>query len=280
MSRQPAVFADQLSIDTPELVAIRFPLAGVGSRLVALFLDYSIQGGALLAALLLLTLAPAGKLPAANLVGNWAIAIFLLALFLLHWGYFTLFEAFWHGQTLGKRALRLRAIHQSGRPLSFFESMERNLLRIIDALPAFYLAGALAVFLSRRHQRLGDMVAGSVVVHERRVEAPMAIAGNLLFPASSELSVAGGPVQCLVPADLLTRLSLADLEAIDAFLDRRLDLPLEARGSLAERMASAMAAKMQFAIPCDVSLETFLEGLASGLRNTAIADHPAPGSSS
>ena len=104
---------------------------------------------------------------------SWGVGIFLLIVFLLFWGYFALFEAFGNGRTLGKRVAKIRVIHQSGRGINFVEALARNLVRFIDYLPGFYGVGVVAMFMSRRSQRLGDMVAGTLVVREREVEAPM-----------------------------------------------------------------------------------------------------------
>ena len=90
----------------------------------------------------------------------------------MQWGYFTLFEAFGNGRTPGKRVAKIRVIHQSGRGINFVESLARNLVRIIDYLPGFYAVGVVAMFMSRRHQRLGDMVAGTLVVRDREVDSP------------------------------------------------------------------------------------------------------------
>ena len=100
------------------------------------------------------------------------IGIFVLIVFLLQWGYFALFEAFANGRTPGKRVAKVRVIHQSGRGINFVESLARNLVCFIDALPSFYAVGVVTIFLSRRNQRLGDLVAGTLVVRDREVDSP------------------------------------------------------------------------------------------------------------
>jgi uncharacterized RDD family membrane protein YckC len=163
---------DQLNIDTPELVAIEMPLAGIGSRFIAILVDYLIWGFVFL----VLGIVAAIIIPALHFFGgvsaNWAIGIFVLIVFLLQWGYFALFEAFGNGRTPGKRVARIRVIHQSGRGINFVESLARNLVRFVDYFPGFYAVGVVAIFLSRRNQRLGDMVAGTLVVRDREVDSP------------------------------------------------------------------------------------------------------------
>jgi uncharacterized RDD family membrane protein YckC len=188
--------------------------------------------------------------------------------FLLQWGYFTLFEAFWNGQTPGKKVLNLRVIQKSGRPIGLFESMARNLIRIIDMLPGFYAVGAACVFATRRQQRLGDMVAGTLVVHSVPVEKPMLPDGTRTFTAAAlEPAFRPAPANTLaLPADAVARLSSEDLQLLENFLVRRLDLPLEVRAKLAGRLAQSMAAKMMVDVPPGTSNETFLEALVVGLR--------------
>src|ERR1700728_4148856 len=148
---------DQLNIDTPELVAIEMPLAGIGSRFIAIVVDYLIWG----AAFFILGMLALIILPALHFFGgvsaNWAAGIFFLILFLVHWGYFALFEAFDNGRTPGKIVAKIRVIHQSGRGINFVEALGRNLVRFVDYLPGFYGVGIVAMFLSKRHQRLRDM---------------------------------------------------------------------------------------------------------------------------
>jgi uncharacterized RDD family membrane protein YckC len=276
MSDESIDLRDQLSIETPELVGIELPLAGIGSRCVALLVDSVVQGFTL-AAFVVLFLLLLAALPHASSVrhapqsGNsakWAVAVVILIPFLLQWGYFTLFEAFWHGQTPGKRLLHLRVIQQSGRPIGLFESMGRNLIRIIDMVPGFYLIGALCIFTTRRQQRLGDMVAGTLVVHSVPAETPMLPAGTRTFTAAAFerpfQPVASKTLD--LPADAVARLSRMDLQLIENFLVRRLELPLDVGASLAEKLSHKMAEKMKLPIPSGISNETFLEALVLGLR--------------
>jgi uncharacterized RDD family membrane protein YckC len=276
MSDESIDLRDQLSIETPELVGIELPLAGIGSRCVALLVDSVVQGFTLAALVVLLLLLVAAlprvsstqHVPQSGNPAKWAIAVVILIPFLLQWGYFTLFEAFWHGQTPGKRLLHLRVIQQSGRPIGLFESMGRNLIRIIDMVPGFYLIGALCIFTTRRQQRLGDMVAGTLVVHSVPAETPMLPAGTRTFTAAAfERPLQPVASKTLdLPADAVARLSRMDLQLIENFLVRRLDLPLDVGASLAEKLSHKMAEKMKLAIPPGISNETFLEALVLGLR--------------
>jgi len=264
---------DQLNIDTPELVAIEMPLAGIGSRFIAILVDYLIWG----AAFSFLFAMAAIIIPAVHVLGevsaNWAIGIFFLIVFLLQWGYFALFEAFGNGRTPGKRAARIRVIHQSGRGISFFESLARNLVRFVDYMPGFYAVGVVAIFVSRRHQRLGDMVAGTLVVRDREIEPPQwsgstsrtITAPVFALPADAN-PMAAPHLRVVLPAPALARLSASDLEVLEGFFARRLDMDLGTRGALAGRIASALSAKSGLAIPPDTSVETFLEAVAHQLR--------------
>jgi uncharacterized RDD family membrane protein YckC len=272
---RPAL-GDQLSIATPELVSIEFPLAGLGSRFVAILLDYLLQGAAVFILVLVFTLLLSGSVGHAVTASanagptKWTIAIIIAIPFLLEWGYFTLFEAFWHGQTPGKRIMRIRVMQQTGRPISLFESMGRNLVRIVDWMPSFYLIGVISMFVTRRQQRLGDLVSGTLVVHERPLEAPVeAIGSSRTFTAEVFQAAPAPPPprSTVLPADAVARLTLADLQVLEQYLARRLDVPMETRAVLAEKISQSITRKMEFAIPEGVSKETFLEETAYALRS-------------
>ncbi len=268
MAMEP--IGDQLNIDTPELVSIELPLAGIGSRFIAAIVDSLVLGSALI----LLIFLAAYIIPALGAIGekaaSWGVGILFLIVFLLFWGYFALSEAFGNGRTLGKRVAKIRVIHQSGRGINFVEALARNLVRFIDYLPGFYGVGVVAMFMSKRSQRLGDMVAGTLVVREREVEAPMwgeSTSRTLTAAAMAPQSPIPPPhLRVALPAPALAKLSPADLEVLEGFFLRRLDMDLATRRALAGRIASALCAKSGLTVPPETSVETFLEAVAHQFR--------------
>jgi uncharacterized RDD family membrane protein YckC len=254
------------SIETPELVELEFPLAGIGSRFIAILIDYLLQFAAFLVLILvmLLFLPSIQKFEAAS--AKWVVALLIIIPFLLQWGYFSLFEGLWHGQTPGKRVAKIRVIQQSGRAITMFESLSRNLLRAIDFLPTSYVVGVISIFVTSRNQRLGDLVAGTLVVHERSSRDQPSLANTRLFTQVAQQAPAA-PRAITIPADALTRLNTADLQAIETFLERRLDMTVEVRQSLAARLVASTAAHMNVPPPATTPPESFLEEVAYGMRS-------------
>jgi uncharacterized RDD family membrane protein YckC len=266
------VVSDQLSIETPELVAIQMPIAGIGSRFIALLVDYLIWiPGILIVGRIFAFFMP--SLSAFNkLSEQWAFAVYLFLIFLFNWGYFTLFEAFWNGRTPGKRIARIRVIQRSGRPIGLFESMARNFIRYVDQIPFFYAVGAIAIFATRDHQRLGDLAAGTLVVRDRIEDVPVSSEATRTFTANIFASAAPAPEPhsaLTLPDHNVAKLSGADLQVLESFFARRLDMPLDTRQALARRIASAIQSKSGLEIPGNLSDETFLEIVARQLRDVA-----------
>jgi uncharacterized RDD family membrane protein YckC len=265
--------SDQLNIDTPELVDIEMPLAGIGSRFIALLVDYLIWGAAFLVLGLLSALILPGIKAFSKISEQWAAAIVIFIVFLFNWGYFTLFEAFWNGRTPGKRVARIRVIQRSGRAIGLFESMARNLVRYIDQIPFFYAVGVISMFVTRQHQRLGDLAAGTLVVRDREQETPLwGESGARTFTA--QIFAPSAPIPephtaYSLPAAGIAKLSPTDLEVLEGFFARRLDMPLPTRHTLAGRIASAIQAKSGLEQPDGASVETFLEATARQLRDQA-----------
>jgi uncharacterized RDD family membrane protein YckC len=269
---------DELNIDTPELVDIEMPLAGIGSRFIALLVDSLIWFAGFLVIVVLLAIfvqssTPASTRASSDIPEQWAVAIVIFIIFLLNWGYFTLFEAFWNGRTPGKRVARIRVIQRSGRAIGLFESMARNLVRYVDQFPFCYAVGVIAIFASRQHQRLGDMAAGTLVVRDRVQETPLwGESGARTFTAQIFAPSAPAPEPHMaysLPATGIARLSSTDLEVLEGFFARRLDLSLPTRRALAERIAAAIQAKSGLEMPDGASVETFLEVAARQLRDQA-----------
>jgi uncharacterized RDD family membrane protein YckC len=142
---------------TPEGVALHLPVAGPVPRAVAWGIDLAIRMVVLmLAGTVLALLGAAGK------------GLYLILTFLIFWAYPILFEAMWDGQTPGKKAMSLRVVNGDGAPLGWLAAITRNLLRTVDMLPFGYAAGLIACLADPHARRLGDMVAGTLVVHNER----------------------------------------------------------------------------------------------------------------
>ena len=272
---------DQLNIETPEQVDLRLPIAGIGSRFLAILADTVIQIIAeilLILFFLLFTSAAQrdhfGEL--SDTAAKWLFAVLLLAQFLLFWGYFSLFEAFWNGQTPGKRLVKIRVIKDSGRQITLFEALVRNLLRVVDMIPPYlYFVGIITMLCNRQQKRLGDFVAGTIVVHERLSEQPMSGDLSRSITVSAYQQAKTESVQRTSayqpPADAVARLRAEDLTVIESFLARALDFDLSTRAEIASRIAASMYTKMGMALPPEVNPERALEAISYAMRSQARA---------
>ena len=271
-------YQDQLSIETPEHVALSLPVAGVGSRFLALFMDTLIQilAYALFIGLLVLLFSgistPAQTHPASSRLVAWTMAVMIFLHFLAYWGYYTFFEAFWHGQTPGKRIFNLRVIKDSGRQITFVEAMARNLLRLVDALPTMYLLGTIVVLCNPQRKRLGDMVAGTLVVHDEEYSlgGSMGDAGRTLTVgifAPESPSTTATPTAALFPATAIARLSASDLVMLDTFFARIPELDVDTKDVLTDRLLQTLCTRMDVPAPDGVSARTALDAIAYELRN-------------
>lgn len=243
---------EKLNIDTPEQVSLEFSLATVGSRFLALAIDTLIQIGsavALFAGVAIVAIASSLTLDRA---GPWLMAIVVLGLFMIYYAYFAVFEAVWNGQTPGKRIIGLRVIHASGRPVSVFEAILRNIVRIADQLPGIYAVGIVFLFLTERSQRLGDLAAGTVVVHER-------VEGS----ASREFITARPPAAALT-CHGATKLSPQEIAVIELFFRRRDQLDGYARVRAGRRIAERVRERL--AITTAIDDEQLLEEIVAEYR--------------
>jgi uncharacterized RDD family membrane protein YckC len=253
----PAVaYGDKLTIETPEQTSLEFQIAGIGSRFLAMALDTVIQAALALILffgwMLLVFVIPWTKYALSEM---WIVAIGIFLAFAFYVGYFAFFEAIWNGQTLGKRVVRIRVIKESGRPITPSESVARNLMRIVDQLPVFYGIGMASVVLSRQNKRLGDFVAGTIVVHERTLQDVKphweAAKNSTALKYGSE------------------RLTPEDFALVESFLNRRYALAPDVRYRMADQIANRIKGKLSIPPAGLPSSEKLLEEIASERRDNA-----------
>jgi uncharacterized RDD family membrane protein YckC len=223
---------DELVVATPERVAFRFETAGLGSRFAAQLVDLLVLLGLLLA-LGAVSYAIGAVLGATTV----AALLFLIAGFAGFWAYWIVPEALWSGRTPGKRLLHLRVIDVRGGPVTAGQAVIRNLMRVVDFLPTYYAIGTVAIFSSPRNQRLGDMVAGTVVVRER---GAVRLSDLTATPTPAE---APGPARRL-PVGTGTALDPGLRRFVRAYAQRRAGLPAARRSQLAGEAEPALRAVM------------------------------------
>jgi uncharacterized RDD family membrane protein YckC len=240
---------ETLRIATPEGVSLELPLAGVGSRFVALLVDTLLQSLAFTALVIVLLIAGAG-----GFTGNAVLAV---AFFALSFVYPVAFELGAGGRTPGKRWSSLRVICADGSPVTFRASALRNLVRLVDAIPGTYLVGAIAVFASPSNQRLGDLAAGTIVVREPRTGRH----------APSHQASAEAPRIEDLPAWDVSGLEDGEIAALRRFLERRHDLDPVPRALLARDLGDRLRPRVG-GVGADLEPERFLELIAAlrGLR--------------
>jgi len=232
---------DRVTIATPEGVELELVLAGVGSRFAATLLDVVVQLGAIFA--LAIVLGPLGS-------NGYAVAVYLVAVFLILFAYDIILETWNRGRSIGKLAAGLRVVRAGGDAEGFLTAAVRNFLRIIDFLPAFYVVGVISILATSRNQRLGDLAAGTIVIRERR--PPVA-------PASTYV-----PPQAAAPyLDWdVSAVSTEDIATLRQFLERRLSINPGARAHLATDLAARVRPKVVGA-PDGWHPESFLEGVVA-----------------
>ncbi|WP_028459365.1 RDD family protein [Chloroflexus sp. Y-396-1] len=239
---------EQYRVLTPEGVEIIYVMAGPASRSLAALIDYLI--------LVTILIIGATSISFSDRVMSADLALALLAIytFVVNWSYYIFFEWFWNGQTPGKRLLRLRVLREGGRPVDIGAIVVRNLMRAIDFLPLGYGVGLLAMFVDRYHRRLGDLTAGTIVVHEG---APLTL-DRVLRPVVVQVPprAPDAPPTPLVPN--VDRLTADDIALLVEFLQRRLEFDPDSRLELAAQLTMMIRQRLGLP-PADGHPERFLE---------------------
>lgn len=254
----------KLIIETPERVELEFTLASVGNRFIAVAIDHLIQFGLILALVIIFGLLVGDSWKkSGSEMPNWLIAILIFLLFVVFVGYFIFFEWFWSGQTPGKRFAKLRVIRQDGRPITLWEAVARNLLRVFDAMPGFlipiYSVGLISLFVSGRDQRFGDLFAGTVVVREKTVlDDPFQ---DIFTDVRSDPAFRREMAQVRFDANI-DSIGEQEIEVVEEFLRRRSRFDERGRKWMAWRIALPLMIKIkpQFD-PAGFTYEGFLEEL-------------------
>ncbi|MFN8412955.1 MAG: RDD family protein [Anaerolineales bacterium] len=232
---------DVLKIDTPENVTFDYDVAGIGSRFLAALIDTAliligqllILGAAILVALIVFK---------TDLLGedlfNWALAITGILSFIFLWGYYIFFEILWNGQTPGKRWVGLRVIRVDGTPITVGEAIIRNLVRIIDLLPTAYGIGVVTMFISPNSRRVGDLAAGTIVIHEREEKELKNF--SPLTPVMINTWVSTNDVPEGFPIE---KISQYEIQIMEEFLSRRRDLSNHQQ--LAQHILNSIATRLE-----------------------------------
>ena len=227
-----------IAVLSPEKTVLTYRLAGLGSRALAHFVDILII---LLTFWILIWVTMAFGVSLSFIsqdLSQVAMGILILIVSLLPFAYFVFFEGLWNGQTLGKKMAGIRVRMADGTPVTFAASTGRNLLRVADFLPVMYFLGTVAMFVNPKLQRVGDLVAGTIVTHEVRVVPSFSVAPHRVGIHPLEANVGE-----------LRNMTDAQYYVLRRYCDRFPELPPDVQQHLTETvwlpMSEALGVKMQ-----------------------------------
>jgi uncharacterized RDD family membrane protein YckC len=220
--------------------------------------------------ILLIAVTVGSKLGDSLVIAKLGGGLLLLALFAVQWLYFLVFEGL-RGRTPGKAVVGLRVVTVTGRPIGFAHAALRNLLRAADALPTGYLLGFLAMAFSSRFQRLGDLVAGTVVVVVERVAVSPPLQ---IWPPAAPWELDALPARVALDAD--------ERAALELFFRRRGTLGPAREHELAELIIAPLAARHAFRLPDPVRTLALLydRAVQAGRADAAQLGGARPGGAS
>lgn len=230
---------DIATVRTPENVEFELERASVATRGLAWGIDAVVLATAMAAIYVPLSLIGAFSEALSNVAA-------IVAVFVIQWGYGFGCDAFARGRSVGKRVLGLRVVDRSGLRITPTQAAVRNLLRVVDSLPVFYLVGAVSMLLDPEARRLGDLAAGTIVVRERVHVRP---------PARDR-----GEQRRVDPTMRLAVRAITDDEraVMIALGTSRDSLPLHVRHELFERLAGHLEARLGLTKPPHLSAENFV----------------------
>ena len=231
---QPLPDSD-LVVPTPERVSFDYQVAGLGTRAIAQILDLLIIAVVVAAVFFVASAVSA-------LSGGTATLILLFGSFVVIFGYFWVSESLWSGQTVGKKAFRLRAVGDRGEPLTFGQAGIRNIVRIVDFLPYGYGVGLVVLFANGKGKRLGDLAAGTIVVKDSDHvwlwqlpggKTPMASSGAVVPPPAAYAAASAAELT-------LRRLDPELRRFVSSYARRRPQISLDVRVQLASQVQASL----------------------------------------
>lgn len=265
----PMRFFNRITLQTPESVELEFTLAGIGNRALALAIDYTLMAG-FLALFLWLWLLFSEQLFSYldqlqidySGLANWLLAIAALLTFFVWIGYFVGFETVWRGQTPGKRLTKIRVIREDGRPARLPQAILRALLRPVDDVLSI---GVWMIVLSPHEKRLGDWVAGTVVVQEERTIVASAIATSQAAQEMADYVLQYAQVSLMLPDDFAV---------VREYLQRRSIMHDRAKSNLSLQLARQLKTLVSLEkLPENTTPDVFLEGVYLAYQQQSSQSH-------
>lgn len=233
-------------------MSLELPVAGIGFRALAYLIDVGLLFAAALVTYFGYSFIGANAFDAVSSMSTWTRTLGVIAVFAALWCYWTVLEVRWRGQTVGKRVMGIRVVRSDGTPVGPFESAIRNLLRLIDFFPVCYPVGVVCMLVDPRHRRLGDIVAGTVLVRE----------------ASFDVSRYSQPLSA--PSH---QVSDAELAVVSTYLHRFDSLDLEAKERLGRQLASRLGIETHVASTWSADeLKSFLASLGADATTRSLVD--------
>ena len=244
-------FLNRVKSRTPESVELEFVLAGLGNRIYALIIDYLIWSSILILVLIVWAfLVTQVAWLRSEPIRLWITAIQILILFGVYIGYFICFETLWRGQTPGKRYVKIRVIREDGRNVGIQQSILRSLLRPIDDI---FCLGFLFILFSAQEKRLGDWVAGTILIQEGQTVSKQKIE---ISPAATDVAtriIETGKIAALTPDQFAT---------IRKYLYRYPALAPTARNSVSDRLVNQLLQRIELAdIPPTIDAHLMIEAI-------------------
>lgn len=243
-------------IETPENVELQRCLAGIGSRFIAGLLDNFLIASIYLILFVLLLLGDINvvdEVGVSNTAETWLLAVVILIAFLIYWGYFVLFEMWTNGQSPGKKYMKIRVVQVEGAGISFSSIAIRNLLRAVDGI-GFYAIAGIAMFVTKKVQRLGDLAAGTVIVSEELPDY------SARYDKKKHILDDEAVTSAALEA---TGLKPEEYRLLRNYWMRREELSIDARGQLLPQLVRPILNRTGHSLPDEspAALEKYVEGI-------------------